>query len=151
MNEAIEQIAILTLPLEKRHERLGSTMREEDGWRVPATYGDELAEYAAVRQGPAGLFDLSTRGRFLVSGSEAVQFLNGLITNDMKTLAENQWMPAVFPTVQGRLIASVRVIHRADGFLIDTEASTHERVLQTISRFTLAGDFRVTDLTTQLA
>ena len=36
-------------------------------------------------------------------------------------------------------------------FLIDTEAATHERVLKTIERFTLAGDFRVTDVTSQTA
>jgi folate-binding protein YgfZ len=95
-----------------------------------------------------------------VSGSEAVQFLNGLITNDMKTLAENSWMPAVFPNVQGRLIASVRVIRLRDEqpatdkktfplFLMDTETVTHDRVLKTIERFTLAGDFRVTDVTNQ--
>ena len=105
------------------------------------------ADYAAVRDGRAGLIDLSARGRFLVGGSEAVQFLNGLITNDMQTLGANQWMPAVFPNVQGRLIASVRVIHRHDGFLIDTESETRERVRQTLERFMLAGDFRLTDLT----
>ncbi len=41
--------------------------------------------YDAVRDGGAGLIDLSARGRSLISGSEAVMFLNGLITNDMKT------------------------------------------------------------------
>src|SRR4030095_8540949 len=67
------------------------------------------SSYAAVREQGAGLIDLSQRGRLLVSGAEAVPFLNGLITNDMKTLAVNSWMPAAFPNVQGRLIASVRV------------------------------------------
>jgi folate-binding protein YgfZ len=95
-----------------------------------------------------------------VSGSEAVPFLNGLITNDMKTLAENNWMPAAFPNVQGRLIASVRVVRLHDQrtdrnvcptFLIDTEPATHERVLKTIERFTLAGDFHVTDKTNHTA
>ena len=89
-------------------------MTERDGWSVPASYGDELFEYAAVRETGAGLIDLSSRGRFQVSGSEAVQFLNGLITNDMKTLGENRWMPAAFPNVQGRLIASVRVVRQPD-------------------------------------
>jgi folate-binding protein YgfZ len=124
---------------------------------VPASYGEVLQEYAAVREG-TGLIDLSPRGRFLVSGSEAVQFLNGLITNDMKTLEIGQWMPAAFPNVQGRLVAAVRVIRLRDEgtdknvyptFLIDTEAATHERVLKTIERFTLAGDFRVNDITSQ--
>ncbi|HEU4933346.1 MAG TPA: hypothetical protein VFT48_14785, partial [Pyrinomonadaceae bacterium] len=70
-----------------------------------------MTEYETVRDGGAGLIDLSAaRGRIRVSGSEAVMFLNGLMTNDMKTLAANHWMPSVFPTVQGRLIGAVRVI-----------------------------------------
>src|SRR5207253_8672587 len=97
-----------------------------------------VAEYSAVRDGGAGLIDLSSRGRLLVSGSEAVMFLNGLITNDMKTLAVNSWMPAVFPNVQGRLIAAVRVIHRHEGFLIDTEGASLTTVAKLLERFTLA-------------
>jgi folate-binding protein YgfZ len=111
----------------------------------------EATEYAAVRDAGAGLFDLSSRGRIQVSGSEVVMFLNGLITNDMKTLAVNSWMPAAFPNVQGRLLAAVRVLHRDDGFLIDTESATHETVLKLLERFTMAGDFRVADVTRDTA
>ena len=103
------------------------------------------AGYTAVRDGGAGLIDLSERGRIRVSGSEATMFLNGLVTNDVKSLAENRWMPAAFPTVQGRLIGAVRVARLKDGFLIDTERASHDAVLKTISRFTMAGDFRVAD------
>jgi len=111
-----------------------------------------MNEYRAVRAGGAGLIDLSAaRGRIVVGGSEAVQFLNGLVTNDVKTLAEGSWMQAALPNVQGRLLASVRVLHRADGFLFDTEAATREVLLKTFGRFTLAGDFRVTDLTEETA
>ena len=111
-----------------------------------------MVEYDVVRNGGAGLIDLSERGRIRVSGSEAVMFLNGLITNDMKTLGKHSWMPAAFPTVQGRLIGAVRVIHADDPlFLIDTDAASHEGVLKTISRFTMAGDFYVTDVTAQTA
>src|ERR1044072_2010860 len=112
-----------------------------------------MTEYEAVRDGGAGLVDLSAaRGRIRVSGSEATMFLNGLITNDMKALAANRWMPAVFPNVQGRLIGVVRVIRGSDStFLIDTDAASHEAVLQTISRFTLAGDFKVADITAETA
>lgn len=151
---------ILESPLHASHLRLGATMSEHSGWSVPESYGDVLLEYAEVREGGCGVIDLSSRGRILVNGTEAVQFLNGLITNDMKTLAVNTWMPAAFPNVQGRLIASVRVVRLRDEgidknvspvFLIDTEAATRERVLKTIERFTLAGDFRVTDVTNQTA
>jgi folate-binding protein YgfZ len=109
-----------------------------------------MSEYGVIRDGGAGLIDLSaSRGRIRVSGSEATMFLNGLITNDVKTLAENRWMPAAFPTVQGRLIGAVRVVRAKDSFFIDTDAESHEAVLKTVARFTLAGDFRVTDLTSE--
>jgi folate-binding protein YgfZ len=153
----VAQVETKTSPLDAVHKSLGAIMTERDGWSVAATYGDELLEYAAVRESGAGLIDLSSRGRLLVSGCEAVQFLNGLITNDMKTLAEKTAMPAIFPNVQGRLVASVRVIRLADKptekgpvpvFLLDTEAATHEHVLKTIEKFTLAGDFHVADQTT---
>jgi folate-binding protein YgfZ len=178
MNEAVEQVTRKSA-LDETHARLGATMIERDGWSVPGSFGDVSSEYAAVREGGAGVIDLSSRGRLLVSGTEAVQFLNGLITNDMKTLAEDSWMPAAFPNVQGRLIASVRVIRLQDEgtektggtgqttpvglprrgpqsnagptFLIDTEATTHAPVLKTIERFTLAGDFRVRDVTSETA
>ncbi|HEV8366852.1 MAG TPA: hypothetical protein VGQ39_02780, partial [Pyrinomonadaceae bacterium] len=116
---------------------------------------DQLEQYQAVRDNGAGLIDLSSRGRIIVAGSEAVMFLNGLITNDMKTLLEGQWMRAAFPNAQGRLIAAVRVIRLPDEpgesprFLLDTEAATHKAVLKTTERFSLAGDFRVTDVTAE--
>jgi len=111
-----------------------------------------MIEYEAVRGRGAGLIDLSSsRGRIRVSGSEATMFLNGLITNDIKNATEDSWLPAAFPTVQGRLIAAVRILKLDDGFLIDTEAASHEAVLKTISRFTMAGDFRVTDISKEMA
>src|SRR5205809_7641897 len=113
--------------------------------------GEASVGYTAVREGGTGLIDLSSRGRILVSGSDAAMFLNGLITNDMKTLAVNSWMPAVFPNVQGRLLAAVRVIHREDGFLIDAEDASRETVLKLLERFTLAGDFRVKEVTEETA
>jgi folate-binding protein YgfZ len=152
MIEATEQIAVRKSPLEETHQQLGAKMCEDGAWRVPASYGDVAAEYSIVREGGAGLIDLSMRGRVEVGGTEAVQFLNGLITNDVKTLEEGAWTRAAFPNVQGRLIASARVLRLAgDKFLFDTEAATHERILKTLGRFTLAGDFRVTDLTDELA
>ena len=111
-----------------------------------------MTGYEAVREGGVGLIDRFPRGRIRVSGSEATMFLNGLMTNDVKSLAENRWMPSVFPTVQGRLIGVVRVIRGNDlSFLIDTERASHDAVLKTISRFTLAGDFKVADLTDETA
>ena len=133
-------------PLEGAQARAGAVFRDEDGRVVAAHYGDPGAEYEAVRGGGAGLFDLSGRGRVEVSGGEAVQFLNGMLTNDVARLEEGAWMHAAFPNPQGRLVAAARVLRRGGSFLFDTEAATRERVLKHLERYMLAGDFRVRDL-----
>src|SRR5215212_9443728 len=117
-------------PLEDAHARAGAELREQDGCVVAAHYGDARAEYEAVRGGGAGVFDLSSRGRVEVSGVEAVQFLNGMLTNDVARLEDGAWMQAAYPNPQGRLLASVRVVRRGGSFLFDTEAATYERVLK---------------------
>src|SRR3954467_4770793 len=124
----------------------------EAGERQAAHYGDARGECEAVRGGAgAGLFDLSSRGRVEVSGGEAVQFLNGMLTNDVAGLEDGAWMHAAFPNPQGRLIASARVLRRGDSFLFDTEAATYERRRKYRGRCTRAGDFRVRDLTGETA
>jgi folate-binding protein YgfZ len=152
MTEVTLQTAFRKLPLEETHKRLGAVMKETGEWRLPASYTDAAAEYRLVRDGGAGLLDFSARGRVKVRGSEAVQFLNGLITNDVKALDEGAWMLAAFPNVQGRLIGEARVLRLAgDIFLFDTEAVSRERTFKTLERFTLAGDFHVKDLTDDVA
>ncbi|MBD0373510.1 MAG: aminomethyl transferase family protein [Pyrinomonadaceae bacterium] len=151
MSEAVEQAAINKSPLIESHRRAGAIMEERDGWLVPASYGDVSSEYRAVREEGAGLSDLSSRGRIEISGTEAVLFLNGLITNDVKALDENAWMAAAFPNVQGRMLAHARVLHQDKTFLFDTETVTRETILKTLGRFTLAGDFSVRDLTHETA
>jgi folate-binding protein YgfZ len=149
MSEVIEQAVVRRSPLGELHLRLGAEMFERDGWLLPAAYVDAAAEYGTVRGGGAGLIDLGSRGRIRVSGAEAVQFLNGLVTNDVKTLGEGAWMSVAFPNVQGRLLAAARVLHLDDGFLFDTEAGSAERVFKTLERFTLAGDFELSTLSLQ--
>lgn len=101
--------------------------------------------YEAVRRGDVGFYE-QKRGLIEVSGKEAVQFLNGMITNDAAKLEENAQMLAAFPNAQGRLIANVRVLRRGEKFLFETEDTTSEKVFNNLFRFTFAGDFFVENL-----
>ncbi|HVF46451.1 MAG TPA: glycine cleavage T C-terminal barrel domain-containing protein [Pyrinomonadaceae bacterium] len=101
--------------------------------------------YSKVRSGGAGFYT-GPRGLIEVWGKEAVQFLDGLISNNVKALEAGGQMLAAFPNAQGRLVAVVRVQRRGDRFLFETEDATREKVFQNLFRFTFAGDFLVEDL-----
>jgi folate-binding protein YgfZ len=106
---------------------------------------DFQTSYEIIRNSGVGFYQ-QKRGLLKVSGKEAVQFLNGLITNDVAKLEDGAQMSAAFPNVQGRLLAFVRVLRKGDKFLFETEETTHEKVFQNLFRFTFAGDFFVEDL-----
>lgn len=108
----------------------------------------DIEIYNHIRSGGTG-YSEHDRGLIAVWGKEAVPFLDGMITNDMKTLEDGQQMLAAFPNAQGRLLAVVRVLRQGERFLIETEGATREKVYQNLFRFTYAGDFFVEDLTAQ--
>ncbi len=101
--------------------------------------------YDHIRSGGTGFYE-QKRGLVAVWGKEAVQFLDGLISNDVKSLEDGAQMLAAFPNAQGRLLAVVRVMRQGDRFLFETEETTRENVFQNLFRFTYAGDFFVEDL-----
>ncbi len=110
----------------------------------------ETEIYETIHAGGAGFYPAS-RGLLAVWGKEAVQFLDGMITNDMKTLPDGDQMLAAFPNAQGRLLAVVRVLRDGERYLIESEDATREKVFVNLSRFTLAGDFFIEDLSEMYA
>lgn len=106
--------------------------------------------YEKVRGGGNGFYK-QKRGLIAVWGKEAVQFLNGLITNDVAKFESFSWISAAFPNAQGRLLAVVRVMRFDEKFLFETEEATHEKVFQNLFRFTFAGDFKVEDLSEEFS
>jgi glycine cleavage system aminomethyltransferase T len=54
-------------PAARLHEGIGAVVEVEHGWTVPASYGDEAAERAAIREG-AAIADVTPRGKLDVRG-----------------------------------------------------------------------------------
>jgi folate-binding Fe-S cluster repair protein YgfZ len=65
-----------------------------------------------------------------VWGKEAVQFLNGLITNDVGKLEDNAKMLAAFPNAQGRLLATARVLRQGDKFSVRDRSRNARKVFK---------------------
>jgi len=67
------------------HRKLGGKLVEFGGWEMPVQYTSITDEHLAVRHA-AGIFDISHMGEVTVSGAAAAEFLNQLLTNDIKKL-----------------------------------------------------------------
>jgi folate-binding protein YgfZ len=95
--------------------------------------------------------DLSHSGVIKISGSEAERFLNGLVTNDVKSLSRGRGMLAAFLTGHGKVKALCRVLGLGDSYLVVNDPQTHDEVYRYVFPFSYAGDFGVEDVTAQYA
>src|SRR5690348_13783524 len=71
------------------HHGLGAVFTTVNDLEIVDHYGDAAAELAALRN-TAGVIDLSFRGRLCLTGTDAVRFLNGQVTNNVKDLRTGQ-------------------------------------------------------------
>lgn len=69
-------------PLYDAHVKAGGKMIDFYGWLLPVQYSSILKEHENVRT-RAGLFDVSHMGEIEVSGSDAFEFLQYMLTNDI--------------------------------------------------------------------
>jgi aminomethyltransferase len=68
------------------HQKLGARLIDFGGWEMPVQYSGLIVEHLAVRNA-AGIFDISHMGEVTVSGAAAEEFLNYVLTNDVRKLA----------------------------------------------------------------
>lgn len=109
-----------------------------------------LEGYDAIRNG-AAVIDFSAAGKLELSGKNAVQFLNGLVSNDVMSLAPGQGVLAAFPTLQGKLMALARIYHTGGGLLLEIDEINRGKVFNNLSRFVPAGEFFVRDASDEMA
>jgi sarcosine oxidase subunit alpha len=90
-------------PLHSEHLAAGAQMDRFGGWWRPWHYGDHLAEYRAVREG-VSLGDVSTLGKFIVAGPDAVEFLQRLYPTDVSTIRPGRSRYALLLNERGHVI-----------------------------------------------
>jgi aminomethyltransferase len=71
------------------HRKMGGKMIEFFGWDMPVEYSGVIPEHMAVRT-KAGLFDVSHMGEVLVTGKDALRYVQWLTPNDAGRLAPGQ-------------------------------------------------------------
>ena len=69
-----------------QHVAAGAKLVEFAGWEMPVQYEGVAAEHRAVREA-AGVFDVSHMGEIEVSGPQALQLLQRLLSNDVAQIA----------------------------------------------------------------
>ena len=74
-----------TTPFTETHIALGAKMHEFAGYNMPIEYSGIIDEHLTVCNA-VGVFDVSHMGEFWVKGSNALEFLQQVTSNNVATL-----------------------------------------------------------------
>ena len=97
---------------------------------------------------PTLLFSLPERGVLEVTGADRVRWLDGMLTNDVRSLAAGgprSGCHALALTREGRIVAEVHVLARAEALLLETERAAIGELSLHLARFVVADDVTLRD------
>jgi folate-binding protein YgfZ len=120
------------------------------------------AQYRMLRE-ECGLLDRSERGKLLVSGPDAAEFLQGQVTNDVEALAPGTGCYAAVLDRKGHIQADMRILRLPEqvigawrpeldgGFWIDTEPEATEGVGRHLGTYRIGRDVEIEDVAAERA
>jgi len=127
----------------------GTNPSENTAVTTVPDFGDTRAEFQALLSG-CGLYDLSWRAKFAVTGGDRVRWMNGMVSNNVRDLALGHGVYAFLLNAQGRIQADLYVFPRGDSLLVDTERGQREKVLQLFDHYIIADDVEIADISDKL-
>ncbi len=109
------------------------------------------AQYRQLRE-ECGVLDRSGRGKLLVTGPDAAEYLQGQLTNDVEALEPGDGQYAALLDRKGHMQGDMRVLREgADAILLDTEPEARAAVLRHLTMYSVGRDVEVADVSEERA
>jgi len=108
------------------------------------------SEFQALLAGCA-VYDLSSRAKLRLTGSDRVRWLNGMVTNNIRDLAPNHGVYCFLLSAQGRIQADLYAYRLGDSLLVDTDAQLRDTLLAHFDKFIIMDDVEVADVSATIA
>ena len=95
---------------------------------------------------PYSYSDLDDRGILLISGDDTRQFLQGLISNDVTLVTQNNAIYAALLTPQGKYLFDFFIAEHVDGLLLETERPRISDLIKRLSIYRLRAKVHLQDI-----
>ena len=103
-----------------------------------------LDGYQAVQK-KGGVVRRTDRRVLAVAGADRASWLQGLLTNDVESLAEGESRYAAYLTPQGRMISDMNVVAHGDRLLLDVPAPLAGALREKLDGLIFSEDAQITD------
>src|SRR5579863_9561248 len=112
--------------------------------------GDARAEFEALLSG-SGFYELSSRVKIALTRGDRVRWLNGMVTNNIRDLAEGHGVYAFLLNPQGHILGDLCAYNRGESILVDTDRGQMGKILATFDHYIIMDDVEVKDLSAEIS
>ena len=92
---------------------------------------------------------LEKRGVILISGDDAKDFLQNIITNDITKVSNKNSIFAALLTPQGKYLNDFFIIENQNGYLLDCAENSSEELIKNLSKYKLRSKVEIEDLSSK--
>ena len=92
---------------------------------------------------------LDKRGMILISGDDAKDFLQNIITNDINQVSNKNSIFAALLTPQGKYLYDFFIIKNKNGYLLDCSENSTEELFKNLSKYKLRSKVEIKDLSSE--
>jgi folate-binding protein YgfZ len=108
------------------------------------------SEFHALVSG-SGIYDLSSRAKIALTGSDRVRWLNGMVTNNIRDLETGRGVYAFLLNPQGHILGDLYAYNRGESLVVDTDRSQEEKILAVFDKYIIMDDVEVANISNQLS
>ncbi|GJQ30363.1 MAG: hypothetical protein HBSAPP03_22470 [Phycisphaerae bacterium] len=143
-------------PLQRAHHQAeasllayGTADKPAEAIELVGTFGELEFEYAALRK-HCVLIDQPQRGIIELTGKDRLDFLNRMVTQDLKGLGPFRVRRSFWLNKKGRIDADLRVIDLPQRTLLELDTLAAERTRAGLNHYVVAEDLKLSDRTEPL-
>ena len=134
------------------HLKLKANMVDFGGWEMPVNYPSGIVEEHLYTRKRAGLFDVSHMGRYVITGKEAVPFLQYVLTNNVLALDLKQAQYTMIPNENGGALDDAYLYRfYEDEYLLVVNAANAEKDWAHLTNKIRRFDVKITNQSSALA
>jgi folate-binding protein YgfZ len=136
--------ATIETPLAGLHRRAGATMGAWFGCALPDDFGDAREEQRFANESVA-LIDENYRAYFTFSGPDRVRYLNAILTNNIKDLANGQGVVSLLLNAQGRILAEIETFADGENIFCVSYLMIRQRLAEVLEKYIIMDDVTFSD------
>ena len=137
--------ATVATPLADLHRQAKARMGTWFGCDLPSDFGDWQAEFN-LAETSVGLLDKNYRAYLSFRGPDRVRYLNAILTNNIKDVANDRGIVALLLSPQGRILAEIETYALRDELLCVSHLMIRERLVEWLDKYIIMDDVTLNDV-----